>query len=255
MTPSWDLTTYLAQFGWPTLAIIARISAIFSMMPVFGDALVPMRFRLAIGVVFGATFAFQGPSGALPENPLDPSALLIREITIGVCIGLGFRVIVHALQTCATIAAQSFAVSQMAGAINGEPIPAVGYFLFLSSMALLLTLGFGEHLVGIIQRSFILFPLGADFSADDISYRFVTLVEFSFDLAVQLAIPFCAVSLFYNVVLGAANKVMPQLMVMLVGAPVGMLAMLVMLGLTVPLIATTWSNTIFDIVTLNWIAK
>ncbi|MDA7827267.1 flagellar biosynthetic protein FliR [Rhodobacteraceae bacterium] len=249
------LDQLITQIGWPAILVIARVMGIFSILPVFGDTIIPVRFRAAMGVSFGIAFAvFLSPQGTITHLTF-PVTALITEILVGVSIGLGFRLMVHAIQTAGAIAAQSFALSQIAGALNNEPLPAVGYFMLLSSLSLLLALGFGENLVALVAQSFQIWPTGFIPNGGQLVAIFLPLVAFSFSLALKLAIPFCTVSLLYNVILGAANKVMPQLMVMLVGAPVGMLAILGVLAIAGPLIAGIWVKTVFSMLDLTWVKQ
>lgn len=254
MTMGLDVAKLIEEFGWPAFAIVARTLAMCALMPVVGEAMIPMRFRLALGCVFGISIVFDQIAGGQTLQDTPPLQLLFFEIFIGVCIGIGFRLIVHAIQTTAAIAAQSFSVAQMAGAINGEPLPAVGYFLLLGCLCGLLSLGFGESLFMIIQSSFVILPLGSVPTPTRLGENFLALTQFSFDLALNLALPFCAVSLFYNFIMGALNKVMPQLMVMLVGAPIGMLALLLLLTVASPVIINVWAQNFIGLYDLRWLA-
>ena len=62
----------------------------------------------------------------------------------------------------------------------------------------------------------------------------------SFALAFALAAPFVIGSVVYNVALGIINRAMPQLSVILVGAPALTAASLLLMMVAVPLMLAVW---------------
>jgi len=243
MTFDTTISQLITTLGLPVGLIILRTSAIMMVLPVFGDQSIPPRVKLVMGLVTGFSLAgVMGNEVSVPDQHIY--RLIIIEVVNGILIGTLFRYFVLGLQTAGTIAAQSFSIAQTNSMMADAPMPALGQFLLMGALALLLHSGFATQVIVILKNSYRTVPLGVLPTPAWLIDHILYLSDFIFDMALKLALPFCTAALLYNLILGAANRVMPQLMVMLVGAPAGMLAMLGILTAASPIIIDSWVSSV-----------
>jgi flagellar biosynthetic protein FliR len=123
-----------------------------------------------------------------------------------------------------------------------DPLPAIGHFLSLGGLTLLLIMGFHVKAAHFMIGSYKVLEFGQAVSPPIVAEWGIFQVSRAFALAFQLAAPFYLVSLIYNLTLGAINRAMPQLMVAFVGAPVITWGALTLLMLTSGVLLSIWQG-------------
>lgn len=235
----------LAAFGlsaaaaWTALLVFVRVGAAMALLPAFGEMAVPVRVRLALALAFTAIVAPAVADRTMPPPGLLP---LLGEAASGLLLGLGLRLMVHALQIAGTIAAQSIALTQLFGGTAGEPQPAVASLLVMAGLALAMAGGLHVAAAELLILSYTLMPAGAPIAPGEAAAWGTAQVARAFALAFSLAAPFVIAALLYNVALGIINRAMPMMMVTFVGAPALTLGALVLLAVTVPLLLPVWTG-------------
>ena len=222
------------------LVVFLRIAAAVALLPAFGERSVPVRVRLAIALAFTVVVAPIVPDTeqSLAIERFIP--LLATETLIGLVFGLGFRFLVMALQIAGSIAAQSTSLAQIFGGASVEPMPAIGHVLLVAGLALAAMTGLHVRLTEAFIVSYIDFPAGILMDPGQLTEFTVARVGHAFGLAVSLAAPFLLASFVYNFALGAINRAMPQLMVVLIGAPAITGASLAFLAIFSPHLLRVW---------------
>lgn len=224
------------------LVVFLRIGAMMTLLPAFGEAVIPLRIRLGLALAFTAiiTPALAPGLPALPRQPFEFLRLVASETIVGFALGAGLRLFVIALQTAGTIAAQATSLSQFFGGAGVDPQPAMSQILVMAGLALAVTLGLHVRLAELFLLSYQIFSPGVFLSPHSLGDWGVAQVSHAFALAFTLAMPFVILSLVFYVALGAINKAMPQLMVAFVGAPAITFAGLALLLLTTPMVLPIW---------------
>ncbi len=235
-----ELATYFGSALWHAAMVFLRVGALMSVLPAFGERTVPMRVRLAMAVAFTAIVAPAVPTAPVPDDALRYAGFALVETTIGLVLGIGLRLFVLALQTAGTVAAQSTSLSQILGAANVDPAPAMGHLLHISGLALAVMTGLHVHAAEFLILSYDFFPTGLRPDAQAVSAWGLTRVAEAFSLAFLLAAPFVIAAFIYNLALGVINRAMPQLMVAFVGAPAITWGGMALLFLTAPILLGVW---------------
>ncbi|MDD9719433.1 flagellar biosynthetic protein FliR [Sulfitobacter sp. PR48] len=225
---------------WHGFAVFLRVGAFVAMMPAFGERSVPMRVKLVVILAFVLVVA--------PAVPLPVSAatfdrlavLIVTETLAGLLLGMGIRMLVLALQTAGSIAAQSTSLSQILGGAAADPLPAIGYILIIAGLALAVLTGLHVKAAQLLILSYDMLPMARFPAGSVVSEWGLGQVSQAFSLAFTLAAPFVILSVIYNIALGAINKAMPQLMVAFVGAPVITAGGLFLLAIASPLMLEMW---------------
>ncbi|MEX0351071.1 MAG: flagellar biosynthetic protein FliR [Paracoccaceae bacterium] len=235
----------LGANAYHLLLVFLRVGAAVSLFPGFGESSLPTRVKLAVALVFALIVAPATPGLGILTFP---QILRIggAEIVIGLTFGLAVRLLVLALQTAGSIAAQATSLSQILGGMAAEPMPAIGHVLVLSGITLAVVLGLHVRVAEYLIQSYALLPVGSLIAAQDMARWGTGQVARAFALALSLAAPFVIASLVYNLALGAINRAMPQLMVAFIGAPFITFGGLFLLFAGAPLLLTLWHEALLQ---------
>jgi flagellar biosynthetic protein FliR len=234
------MTIILPQLQGLVLAYMltfARTGAMIMLLPVLGDAGVPVKVRLAFALAVSAALvsvtAKYYPTGALP--PLELALLIAREVTAGVLVGAMARLIMSALETAGyLIAAQTgLAFAQTFDPGQGTQGAMVSTFLSLLGALLVFESGLHYLAIGAIGGSYALMPPGGDLPTADMAQVTLNLVAGAFALGLQLAAPFLVFGLLIYVTLGVLSRLMPQMQIFFLSMPVNILTGFVLLMLLI----------------------
>ena len=221
---------------WPAVLVFLRAGAMMALMPAFGESAAPQRIRLILTIAFTAAVA-PAVWAKLPTSTGLPA--LLTEVVIGLVLGAGLRFFVFCLQLAGTMIAQSTSLSQVFGGVS-EPQPVIGQLLVMAGLTVAVLAGLPVHIVEMLIASYDVMPVGQMPNAGDAANWGVAGVSRMFRLALQIAAPFVAASLIYNVALGFINRAMPSLMVSFIGAPLLSLGGLLLLALLAPIGLAVW---------------
>jgi flagellar biosynthesis protein FliR len=215
----------------------ARVGTLVMLMPGIGEQMIPVRVRLGAAllltlVLFPLTRTLL-PAGGTPDAII---AVLIGEIAVGLVLGLAVRMVVGALQTAGNIVAQqlglAFAMS-VDPAMGGQQA-AIGNFLTLLGITLIFAADLHHLAIMAIRDSYAFLPPTGVPEVGDAAMLAMRAVGRGFALAVQIAAPFIAFGILFNLGLGVLSRLMPQLQVFFLAMPatilIGMLLLLVALG-------------------------
>lgn len=236
-----DIVAFSENLFLQGFTVFLRVGALMTLLPGLGERSIPVRVRLALSIAFTFVIAPAVPMTALSEFELYAlAALSVTETIVGLVLGIGLRAFVFALQIAGSIAAQSTSLSQLVGGNTSDPAPAIGHILVLSGLTLAILAGIHLRVVELVVFSYDVFPMGSLPNAQDLTSWGLAELSFAFSLGFQLAAPFVAISLIYNLTLGVINRAMPQLMVAFVGAPAITAASLILLMLLAPTVLLVW---------------
>ena len=232
------LTGIGANFLWLGLLVFMRVGAVMSLLPAFGEQVVPQRVRLVLALAFTAVVA---PALHIAPDPAQAGVLpLLIETVIGLMLGIGLRLFILALQTAGAMAAQATTLSQMFGDAGPEPQPAISNLLVMAGLAIAVATGLHVRAAELLILSYQILPVGQLPGSEDAAHWGVSQVSYMFSLAFCLAAPFTIAALLYNIALGVINRAMPALMVSMIGAPALTAGGLVLMVLAVPLALALW---------------
>ncbi|WP_112320748.1 flagellar biosynthetic protein FliR [Oceanibium sediminis] len=232
------------------ILVFVRVGAMMSLLPGFGETALNMRLKLAAALAVTVLVVPAVDRGALPEDPvfLRLAGLILAEAGIGLLLGLATRLMVHALQLAGSIAAQSTALAQIAGAgVAPDPMPAMGNALMISGIALAMVLGLHVKVVIALIASYQALGFGVLLSGSDVGFWGLNQAVAAFRLGFTLAAPFVIAALLYNLALGAINLAMPQLMVAFIGAPAITALTLFLFFYAAPLMLSVWSGRLDEV--------
>lgn len=248
--PGSDVMADLQAYGWTGFLLFLRVGGVVGLAPVFGEHVLPIRLRAA--AAFAVTLCLY-PFFTTRIQNVDQIFFLsaFAEVLTGLCFGLLLRFVILALQMVGIIIAQSMSLAQVAGtAVAVDPAPAIGNLLMMGGLAVAASGGLHVQLLQFLLQSYDLVPLG---QWPVVSLWAETSVACAGRITAQafaLAMPFVALSLFYNILLGVMSRAMPQLMVVMIGAPIIVGLSLLSLAFLTPTLLQIWHDHLLAVLTM-----
>lgn len=220
--------------------VMARISAIFFVMPVFGHRSVPVPVRVGLSLLVSLAVLplLKAPPGGIPGDMLPYAAMIAREIAFGLAIGFVVMLVFAVVEMAGQVldVEMGFSMVNVIDPVFGQPLPVIGNFLHLLALLLFLLVD-GHHVVlaGLVE-SFRQVPPGLG-GLNDAGLR-VGLEEaaWAFYTAVKIAAPVLGVLFLTSVALGLVARAAPQLNIFVVGVPAKLAVGLISLAAAMPVI-------------------
>jgi flagellar biosynthesis protein FliR len=247
------LAELLPQQAFSLLLVFVRLGSALMLMPGFGESYISPRVRLLLALAIAVVVQPVLPP-VLPPLPASPAALFLLifgEAFIGLFLGSVARLMMAALSMGGMMIAT---VTGLANALTNDPTAAqqgsiAGSFLTMLALLVILVLDLHHVLLRGIIESYQIFVPGQALLVGDISQMITRVVSKAFLLGFQLASPFIAVALIFNLGLGLLSRLMPQMQVFFIAIPLQ-----IVIGLGILLIALpamiAWFITGFEEVTL-----
>ncbi|AWN37450.1 flagellar biosynthetic protein FliR [Methylobacterium radiodurans] len=210
------------------LLTFARVGTLIMLMPGIGENTISPRLRLAFALLVALVlFPTVRPLLGTPETLAGPRliALLFGETLIGLVLGLTIRMLVAALQTAGLIVSQQLGLSyaMTVDPTMGGQQATFGNFLTLLGITLILAADLHHIALEGIGRSYALLPPDGVPGFGDAVQLALKAIARGFALAVQIAAPFIAFGILFNLGLGVLSRMMPQLQVFFVAVPASIL--------------------------------
>jgi flagellar biosynthetic protein FliR len=231
----------LAPDRWPTFALItARISGLMMTGPLWSMTAMPRTVRAAITVLLAVLLLPITPRVALPEHVLDLPLPVVMEMLIGIVIGLTAAVLVQGVALAGEVVSLQMGLSLGATLAPSPDVQTSGIAQIKSTLALLIFLGVGGHLILLrgLADSLRALPPGTGMDIASGAQAGAALMGTLFSSAARAAAPVMVTLLLVNVALALLSRAVPQLNAMMVSLPVTFGIGLVMIGVSLPIIAS-----------------
>jgi flagellar biosynthetic protein FliR len=225
---------------WPALGlVIARISGLMSIAPLWSMTALPRGARAAITVVLSIMLMPATPATPLPENWVLIPIPVIGELVIGMVIGLTAAMVVQG------VALAGEALSIQMGLSLGPalaPMPDVqvsGLGQLKTMLALLIYVSVGGHLMLLraLADSLHALPPGTALEFAGGGRAVVAACGALYSCALRAAAPVMITLLLSNLGLAMLSRAVPQLNTMMVALPITTAIGLLMFGAALPLVS------------------
>jgi flagellar biosynthetic protein FliR len=216
------------EFATAFMLVFARIGAMAMFLPGFGESVTPVRLRLSI-VIFVTLITLPIVRADLPVGLAAPGLglVFIREMLIGIVIGLSIRLLASSLQIAGAIISQQLGFSTMTtldptGADGGQSAT-LGNFMALMGVTLVLASDLHHVALTGLIGSYRAFAPGVIMPDADMLELALRVVTESFAAGLRIAAPFLVFGIVFNLGLGILSRMMPQLQVFFLALPASIL--------------------------------
>tara|TARA_R110000796_G_scaffold62218_3_gene143554 strand:- start:1802 stop:2557 length:756 start_codon:yes stop_codon:yes gene_type:complete len=231
-----SIDTFITTLFFSFFVVFARIGTAMMFMPGFGEVQIPVRPRLSMAVLVSLSLLPLTPvSSALPDSPVAAVALLATEVTVGLWIGLSARILLSALQFAGFQAGQVSGLANAFGPVFGsfEGATMVATVLLMGAVTLIFVTDTHHLIIRALLSSYQVFPPG-QIILGDLTNQILKVASHSLYIGTAIAAPFFVMGVILNLGMGLANRMMPQLPVFFVAAPLLIGAGLLILAIATP---------------------
>lgn len=219
--------------------LFCRIGGCLMLMPGFSSSRVPVQVRLfiAVSVTLALTpLLLPTVNAAVPNlEPITVMRLIVSETLIGGLIGLIGRLFYMALQFMASAAAQLAGFNPVGGVPieDTESLPPLATFITLTATVLLFVTDQHWEVLRALLASYSVLPVSEPMAPDLGLARLADAFSSTFILALQISSPFIVYALIINLMVGIANKMVPQIPVYFISMPFVLAGGLLLLYFTI----------------------
>jgi flagellar biosynthetic protein FliR len=205
------------------LLTFVRITALVSLLPVFGAAAVPVQLKAGLSFVLALLiFPTLGPPAqAAVSIPLFFFSV-VKEIFVGLVLGFATTFLFAGVQFAGRLIdmQMGFSLVQVIDPFTESQVSTTGQLQILLFTILFLAINGHYFLLLAIQKSFMVIPLlGVQAPAGSLASYFSGLVGNVFVVAIQLAAPVFVVLVLTSLSLGIVARTVPQINIFFVGMP------------------------------------
>jgi len=226
-----------ASLAWFVLLLV-RPGVLLLVAPVFGGTFAPVHVKIGLTLLIAIALASSVPVPAPADGTLPVVLLAMREAAIGFALGLSIKAFVAAIELAGHLAGFQLGLSYSAivdplGGVRNNLIATL--YVNLALVAFLLVNGHHAFLRA-LAASYERVPIGGGQLGASLLTTTIELLGLIFVLGTRLAAPLVLVLIVIEIAMGLLSRAAPMLNIMVVGAPLRLLAGLIVLGLTVPVV-------------------
>ena len=242
------MNALLGKLGAGELAgfilVLARITPLFFIAPLFSSAMLPHRVRaiIAVAISIGLTpIALHGQH--VPNDPLALFGLVLEGMLVGLGFALTLAAIMAALETAGALVdvISGFSYGTLINPMNGAMSAVMMRFYSLVGTLIFLVIGGDAWTLRGLGRTFDLVPLTDAPRLGSLVAGAEQVFSGVLTSALEIAAPVLVALLITDVAFGVVSRVVPQLNVFAVGFPTKVAVALLVVGASLPFVAN-WVN-------------
>jgi flagellar biosynthesis protein FliR len=239
----------LAQLAANNLAgfilVLARVTPLFLVAPLFSSAMIPARVRtvIAVGISIGlAPIALHGQH--IPTDPLALAGLVIEGLLVGFGFSFTLAVLLAALESAGSVidVLSGFSYGSLINPANGQESAVMSRFYSLVGTLVFLVIGGDAWTLRGIAHTFALVPLTRGPRLSSLLGGAEQVFATVFTGALEVAAPVLVALLITDVAFGVVSRVVPQLNIFAVGFPTKVAVAVLVVGASLPFTANWISN-------------
>jgi flagellar biosynthetic protein FliR len=238
--------SFLPALAAAFLLAFGRVGTMVMLLPGLGETNLPARVRLTIALVLTAVLLpLHRQAYTVDLSSFAPVMFeLIQELIVGAVLGLTARLAIAALQVAGSVVAQQLGLGFVTAVdpTQNEQGVLVGNFLAVLGITLIFATDMHHLVIAAMNDSYSIFKPGEMPLSGDVAQHITQIVATSFRIGIQLAAPFIAFGLLFNLGLGVLSRLMPQMQVFFIGLPLSILLGLVLLVLTLGALMGTFTS-------------
>jgi flagellar biosynthesis protein FliR len=237
----------LAEFGQQQVLgfflVLARVSPLFLLAPLFSSKLLPGRAKgiVAVGLAIGiAPIALNAPGGgAIPTDVLELGGLVLKEMLVGLGFAFALGALFAAVQVAGSLVDTiiGFSFGALVDPVTGTNGGVLNQLYALFGVAIFVVINGDAWVIQGLARSYEQIPLADTPAIGSLVEGAQVAFSGIFAAAIEVAAPVLIAVVLCDVAFGLLNRVVPQLNVFAVGFPAKVTIGLVLVGASLPFVA------------------
>ena len=227
--------------------VLARITPLFILAPLFSSKMLPAQVRgiVGVGLAMGLTpVAIHGLK--IPTEPLLVAGLLVQNVLVGLAFAMAVGAVFAAVEAAGALVdvISGFSYGSLIDPVNGNQGGALTSFYGMVGLALFIAIGGDAWTLRGIARTMDLVPLTRAPQIAGLTSGVESAFGSIFVSALEVAAPALLALLVTDVAFGMVSRVVPQLNVFAVGFPMKVGVALLVVGAALPFLGGFMSNQI-----------
>jgi flagellar biosynthetic protein FliR len=240
-----NLDKLVAGFGEQQVAgfilVLARVSPLFLLAPLFSSKMVPARARsvVAVALAVGIAPLALHAGGRIPIDPFGYSALLLKEVLVGLGFSFSLGALFAALSAAGSFAdaVVGFSFGSLLDPITGNQGGVLNQVYAMFGLLIFVVIGGDGWVIQGLARSYDAIPLAGAPDIGSLAQGASTAFSGIFGAAVEICAPVLLAMLLTDAAFGLVSRVMPSLNVFAVGFPAKILVGFVLISASLPFVA------------------
>jgi flagellar biosynthetic protein FliR len=241
MTPS----ELLAQFGEQQVAsfflVLARVSPLFLLAPLFSSKMLPARARgiVAVALAIGIAPIAASASGKLPLDLWLLAGLVLKEMLVGTAFAFALAALFAAVTTAGNILDTliGFSFGALVDPVTGTNGGVLNQLYALFGVMIFVVINGDAWVIQGLARTYEAVPLTDAPSIGSLVEGAQVAFSGIFGAAIQVCAPVLLAVVLTDVAFGLVSRVVPSLNVFAVGFPAKVTVGLVVVGASLPFVS------------------
>ncbi len=227
------------------ILVLARVTPLFFLAPVFSSSLVPPRVRamIAVGISIGlAPIALHGQH--IPSDGVALFGLIVEGLLVGLGFSFSLAILLAAVESAGAFidVVSGFSYGNLINPMNGEQSAVMSRFYSLVGTIIFLVIGGDAWTIRGLARTFELVPLTSGPQISSLVGGAVQVFSTVFAASLEIAAPVLVALLITDVAFGVVSRVVPQMNVFAVGFPTKVGVAMLVVGASLPFTANWISD-------------
>jgi flagellar biosynthetic protein FliR len=236
----------IAQFGEQQVAafilVLARVSPLFVLAPMFSSKMIPGRAKgviavgLAIGISPVAARTAGAAAGHLPMDAIGLAGLMFKEILVGMAFAFALAAFFAAVSVAGSLLDTfiGFSFGALVDPVTGNAGGAINQLYALVGIAVFIAIDGDAWIVQGLARTYDTVPLLGTPEIGSMVEGMQAAFSGIFAAALEVCAPVLLAVVLTDAAFGVVSRVVPQLNVFAVGFPAKVTVGLVLIGASLP---------------------
>jgi flagellar biosynthesis protein FliR len=227
------------------ILVLARVTPLFFLAPVFSSAMIPVRVRATIAISISIGLAPIGMHGQhVPTDPVAVGMLVIQGMLVGLAFAFSLAILLAAVESAGSIVdvVSGFSYGSLINPLNNQDGAVMNRFYSLVGTMIFLVIGGDAWTLRGLARTFQLVPLTSAPQIKSLVGGAEQVFSTVFTGALEVAAPVLVALLITDVAFGVVSRVVPQMNIFAVGFPTKVAVAMLVVGASLPFTANWISN-------------
>jgi len=239
MSPDALLAHFTEQQVAAFFLVIARVSPLFILAPLFSSKSLPARARTVVALAISIGLMPVVKHGTIDLDPLPFGGLIIKEVIVGLAFAYALGAMFAALQAAGTLLDTliGFSFGSIVDPVTGTQSAVIQQMYSLFGVAIFIAIGGDAWVIKGLGRTYDSVPLleapaiGSMVQGAQVAFSGIFVSAFMIGAPVIIAL------IIVDAAFGVVSRVVPQMNIFAVGFPAKMIIGLTLLGATLPFVS------------------
>jgi flagellar biosynthesis protein FliR len=233
------LTRFSEQQVAAFFLVLARISPLFILAPLFSSKMIPGRVRtiVALGLAVGLSPVVK--HGMIDLDPLAFGGLIVKEVVVGLAFAYALAAMFAGLQAAGALLDTliGFSFGALVDPVTGNQSTVLAQLYSLFGVAVIIAIGGDAWMIKGFARTYEAVPLLDAPAIGSLVQGAQVAFSGIFAAAFMIGAPVIIALIITDAAFGVVSRVVPQMNIFSVGFPAKMIIGLILLGASLPFVS------------------